>query len=588
MNSAAANDISMMDNKLVVVVEDLDTIIFSNIILQRYKMAINAFQRFVFPFVKKYLKDLTLPEHLKLNKNTTDLVNNNVEEEISEILTKINTYKSHVGEENLKQGYFNSQGTSVKPFFTWENEEHKYAIAEFLSGKEVVLNADITKAMPFFNAVKFNLIELYLTTKNVTNQEIINETLKCFEINLTHLGDSHYIFNNKTYLIKTNIISMSYYFEKNSKGERNNQSNTHKAIANGDYMLSPYTLWKVWLEYIPTCEAAVTFDDLKIFKDEIKLELGGYGSYVKSSALQEDDYYKSFQTCDVVIAKDKNTVLEKREIGSESNDKKKLLKRILESKENSKSDSWFTKNFKFDILPAAEAAAQKISSSAEKLFEWKGQKNRNFVEKIKINVIEDEWFSKNEEMDNVFSKKSTVSHAMNSFVHKIWRFSEIIPSKFMQFFSGLPHKNDEINSSTYSAINDHIGYNQEAKNNLEINLIDSPIKHNILKIDLNHGNLLLAQYIIGQKFGTNKALCTIDYSSPAHERNLKINELSMDIVPELKRNSANREPKIFLHHYDDGSEWYREIFNENIEKLHLRSLKKQLVENTFPDEIFSE
>jgi hypothetical protein len=156
---------------------------------------------------------------------------------------------------------------------------------------------------PDEDAIKFNTIELNFKSKNETAQFKVDDILKGFIINMTHLGNSYYRYNDKIYPMTTNSQIMWYYFERNSNGEPVRRSLSYDKLKNGDFMLSPYALWKIKLINIEN-KHNISFKDLEIYKDEIKLELVGNGYYVNKGGVNEDlmveSYYKAIDTHDHV------------------------------------------------------------------------------------------------------------------------------------------------------------------------------------------------------------------------------------------------------------------------------------------------
>jgi hypothetical protein len=156
---------------------------------------------------------------------------------------------------------------------------------------------------PHKDAIKFNTIELNFKSKNETAQFKVNDILKGFRISMTHLGNSYYRYNDKIYPMTTNSQDIWYYFERNSNGEPVHRSLAYDKLENGDFMLSPYALWKIKLINTEN-KNNFSFEDLETYKDEINLELAGYGYYVNKGGVNEDlmveSYYKAIDTHDHV------------------------------------------------------------------------------------------------------------------------------------------------------------------------------------------------------------------------------------------------------------------------------------------------
>jgi hypothetical protein len=120
---------------------------------------------------------------------------------------------------------------------------------------------------------------------------------------MTHLGNSYYRYNDKIYPMTTNSQDISYYFERNSNGEPVHRSLAYDKLKNGDFMLSPYALWKIKLINMEN-KCKFSFENLETYKDEINLELAGNGYYIHKGGVKEDlmveSYYKAIDTHDHV------------------------------------------------------------------------------------------------------------------------------------------------------------------------------------------------------------------------------------------------------------------------------------------------
>ncbi|GFT48415.1 uncharacterized protein NPIL_178081 [Nephila pilipes] len=304
ISSPVATGIKLSDSKLQKAVIDLEILIRSNLVLQQYKTAIDAFKQWVFPFAHNYLQDYQLPTHLKLEGSVENLVTDAVKQ-IEDLKSKIGLYKTSINktDEYIQNGEFSSRYVSTDPFFVWENEKYGSVISNLLSGREVVMKADVIKSAPDKDAIKFSLIELGFKSKNKTLQTELNYVLKEYDIKATHLGSSYYRFADKIFLIPSESQTIRYSFEKNSVEEPLRKNNVYQKIRKGDLMLSPYALWELQLV---NATNRVSFHELKVYQNAIDLELTGYGSYVVKEAsvldLVDDEYkeiqeYSSLQLC---------------------------------------------------------------------------------------------------------------------------------------------------------------------------------------------------------------------------------------------------------------------------------------------------
>ncbi|XP_055924347.1 uncharacterized protein LOC129956469 [Argiope bruennichi] len=278
ISSVAASNIHITDPLLINATNRMEETIRSNLVLMEYKRALDAFKQWVFPFAEYYLGKFVLPSHLKLDKNIEDLVTN-AANQIEIMKQKIDLYKISVKntDKYIQNGEFSSRWKSTDPFFVWKNENYKDEISKLLSGQEVVLKADVRSSAPDKDAIKFSVIELIFKSRNETLQPRLSEALTYFDIRATHLGNSHYRYADEVYLITSDSQTILYSYEKNSVGEPVRKNNVFDKIKSGDLMLSPYALWEFKLR---NSTSKSSFAEIGIFKDEIDLELSGYGSYV--------------------------------------------------------------------------------------------------------------------------------------------------------------------------------------------------------------------------------------------------------------------------------------------------------------------
>ncbi|GBN84605.1 hypothetical protein AVEN_232252-1 [Araneus ventricosus] len=284
ISSVAASSINIKNQQLVNAVNHLEFVIRANIVLNQYKSAIDAFKQWVFPFADDYIEKPMLPSQLELDKNIQNLVQN-ATREIETIKQKLDLYDASVknGDQYLECEEFSSRYVSSKPFFVWKKEEYGSLISSLLSGKEVVLKADIKDSVPHKDAIKFSEIDFDFKIKNETAQSVLSEILKGFDIRATHLGNSYYRYANKTFLITSDSVTISYSYERNDDGMPIRSNNVYNKLKSGDLLLSPYTLWEVRMINKTN---KYSFQDLESYKNEINVELSGFGSYVDTNVFR--------------------------------------------------------------------------------------------------------------------------------------------------------------------------------------------------------------------------------------------------------------------------------------------------------------
>ncbi|GBN84786.1 hypothetical protein AVEN_6331-1 [Araneus ventricosus] len=291
ISSVPASNINIKDQQLVNAVNHLEFVIRANIVLEQYKSAIDALKQWVFPFADRYIERHMLPSQLELDNNIENLVEN-AARQIEAINQKIALYDASImkGDQYLECEEFSSRYVSTQPFFVWKDEEYRSSISNLLSGKEVVLKADVKESAPHKDAIKFSEIDFDLKLKNETAQPLLYETLKAFDIRATHLGNSYYRYANKISLITSDSVTISYSYEKNDDGIPIRSNGVYSRLKSGDLLLSPYTLWKL---RIIKRTSKYSFQDLEKYKNEINVELSGLGSYVDTSEIGFAEY-KSF------------------------------------------------------------------------------------------------------------------------------------------------------------------------------------------------------------------------------------------------------------------------------------------------------
>ncbi|KAF0375118.1 Macrophage receptor MARCO [Gigaspora margarita] len=271
---------------------ELEQEIRNNILIGHFKRAKNAFKQWVFPFANVYLKVL---ESLSDDQDIDSIIS-----QIEILYSEIQEHNVVINEEDkfLVKDEFNSEYESSNPFFVWKNEIYGQEILKLLSGEEITIKAEITKSdHDDKNAIKFNEIGIRFKSRNKTIQYEIDCELKYFNINMVHLGNSYYQYNNKFYLIISHKQEIFYSFEKKNTGEPLRNNEAYDKIKRGELMLSPYTMWKIKRKPINRAN----FSKLIKFKNEVDLELVGHGKYIidkkdsNNLNLIVEDYYKEYK-----------------------------------------------------------------------------------------------------------------------------------------------------------------------------------------------------------------------------------------------------------------------------------------------------
>ncbi|CAL1260784.1 unnamed protein product [Larinioides sclopetarius] len=288
--SVSPSTLSISGQNLVNVTNNLEWSIRSSLVLKHYQTGLKAFKQWVFPFASHYLEESMIPSHFQQDGNIISLVNN-AATEIESLKKKIDLYKASARDtdEILIRGEFNSRCISCEAFFAWKDEEYRYEISRLLSGRTIVLKADVKLSEPGKDAIKFKMIKLHLKSKNETLQSQLDETLKMFDVTATHIGNSYYRYHDEIYTITSPKKTIFYSFEENARtGNPVRKNEIYMKFKHGDLMLSPYTMWIFKLN----ATRGRNFRELDIYKGQIDLELEGEGGYVTNDFGYEDDDYE--------------------------------------------------------------------------------------------------------------------------------------------------------------------------------------------------------------------------------------------------------------------------------------------------------
>lgn len=294
LNSAAAKRIIVTDEALSNAVRRLEIVTRTNVIISQYNSVLSALKQWVFPFADDYLKDFKLLSYPKEDKPDTQLlVQSAALSQILKMKTKVQLYGLLIRayDKDIFESKFYSRYVSMRPFFIWKQENHREMIRKLLSGQSVVIKADVLQSAIDKDAIKFDFIEINFKSSNLSVQaEIDREVLK-FGVQMKHLGNSYYRYNNKFYVLHSESQSIQYSFEKKADGKAVSSNLVYQKLLSGNVMLSPYAMWEIKLR--PTSNA-VSFNALKTFYNKVDLALEGRGRYVKagSSHYSLDEYYK--------------------------------------------------------------------------------------------------------------------------------------------------------------------------------------------------------------------------------------------------------------------------------------------------------
>lgn len=245
-------------------------------VVTQYENARRSFRQWVFPFADKFINPVDTSMAVPKFSEKAEYVNQTVHI-MTKMVNQLQAYKSSVVKHDafLLNGDFNSVYRVSRPFFRWTYKDHKELIDKLLDGEEVVLYADIRQAAT--DAVKFTDVYLNFTSGSADKTRKLHDTLEHSQtkIHLTHLGNSYYrCGRDNYYVITTDSVEIFYSFERKADGVPVTKSMAYDKIRSGDYLLSPYTYWKVRLDMSDDGHSAKQF--------EPNIELSGFGSYMNA------------------------------------------------------------------------------------------------------------------------------------------------------------------------------------------------------------------------------------------------------------------------------------------------------------------
>lgn len=272
-------------------VTELQQIIKSNLLLERFEVAIHAFKQHYFPFAHLYMEKYHMPSDIEL-KNATSIKGKAIA--IIGDLEKESRYaRSAIGDyEKYKMI------SDDETFYTWDNHVMKNETIKLLQGQEIVLNADIANGLNY-DAIKFKKIGIRFVFTNQSLQNEFDAELENFSLIMTMVGNNYYRCGSRFYYISGNDnIAIDYSFKNNSNGLPKIRNSVYEGISQNDFFLSPYTIWKVKLSNNKS-----DFEKLqKFLNTAFEMQLTGIGQYLKEFPIDFcNKYVNKYYTIDRTI-----------------------------------------------------------------------------------------------------------------------------------------------------------------------------------------------------------------------------------------------------------------------------------------------
>lgn len=230
----------------------------------------DTFEQFV---SRNYIKAVDYSLDLPM-KNTTGSLVTFLADQVHDLVTKLERYKSSISRWNkcTEYSFFKVGKVSTRPFYVWRNKYKKSLISKLLSGEPIVITANLMNSVPY-DATKFNSIELIFTSKNQTAQKELmiccSQTwCKCFT------WETHTIvLRSKIYLIPSSVQEMRYSFERKQDGkEPEIKQDGWIKIQDGDFVLSLFTTWKLQLFESLVSDGNLNWKSLQAYEDYVDMD----------------------------------------------------------------------------------------------------------------------------------------------------------------------------------------------------------------------------------------------------------------------------------------------------------------------------
>lgn len=283
-------------------IQKLKKMIKTNIIMEEYEVALNAFNQYKFPFAPVYMKTFELPQNLQID---------DFDGLKQKAMAKIDHMKEVIEFSNALIQKYDQDIINVNPltFYIWKYEDNKDDISKLLSGEEIIMKADIAKGLNQ-NAVKFKEIGIHLKLASELVQRKFNATLELFNVVMTMVGSCYYRCGKRSYSMSVddNIV-IEFSMKKDKKRKSTGTNDVYRKILAGEFFLSPYTMWSIKL-------CGGNFKVLDEFKSEaIDIHLIGNGQYLKnSSSITNEIPYnildKHYNFDSVIMFSNENTLIE--------------------------------------------------------------------------------------------------------------------------------------------------------------------------------------------------------------------------------------------------------------------------------------
>ncbi|OXA48377.1 hypothetical protein Fcan01_17417 [Folsomia candida] len=263
------------DPRLAMACKENKYLIEQNNCLWIYRNAIKMFKQHVFPFGYMY------PE---LESSLTDIWANSSIPSTTKMIAKIEALSKQLPLEktNMTEPIYITHDFCQKhaPIFEWNSDDHKGKISRILSGEQVILSAPVFKGLVGKDVIRIRKIDLVFQAETLIEQKILDTALEEFWVCMTHTGDSQFRVHGRLFSLLHQSVEIRY---KNAN-RSDESSDSYKKLEKGDWTISPYTSWEIWLE----TDDQSAFERLeKLIVNDISLRICGSAMFIRTETLDK-------------------------------------------------------------------------------------------------------------------------------------------------------------------------------------------------------------------------------------------------------------------------------------------------------------
>ena len=269
-----------LENDYDEIINELKIGISSNLIHERYRIALDAYKYWSFP--NSCFGNIT--QHEIKESNDTNVYKTHLEA----LLASLSDNKILI-DINKANNVHKLDFIDDDAFYRWSSNEYPFEIHNLLSGKQIQLFANVKNSNK--DAVKFKSLymQVYVEPRDGEINENLQNLLNHFRVKLVYAGDSFNKLNNKIYslgfshygtILKLELV---YHYGCKMGKECVNSNIMFQMLSDNRAFLSPFTYWDVKLLPLNNKSSLETFRKIEavVSNNEVFVSLVGNGEYVE-------------------------------------------------------------------------------------------------------------------------------------------------------------------------------------------------------------------------------------------------------------------------------------------------------------------